>query len=54
VQLVASVAFQVNVEPPPLETVVGEAASVTAGLGEVTLMLTDCVAAPPDPVQVNA
>jgi hypothetical protein len=41
VQLVASAAFHVRVELPPLPTVVGEAVKVTAALATVTSMLTD-------------
>ncbi len=50
---VALVADQVNVELPPLETVLGLAARVTVGAGGVTDTVADCVALPPLPVQVS-
>jgi len=50
---VALVADQVNVELPPLATVLGLAAKVTVGAGEVTETVADCVALPPVPVQVS-
>ena len=53
VQEVALVADQVNVELPPLATVLGLAAKVTVGAGEVTEIVADCVALPPLPVQVS-
>jgi hypothetical protein len=53
VQLVAFAAFHVKVELPPLPTVVGEAVKVTAALGAVTVMFTDCVAVPPEPTQLK-
>jgi hypothetical protein len=53
VQEVALVADQVNVELPPLATVLGLAAKVTVGAGEVTDTVADCVALPPVPVQVS-
>jgi hypothetical protein len=53
VQEVALVADQVNVELPPLATVLGLAAKVTVGAGDVTETVADCVALPPVPVQVS-
>ena len=53
VQEVALVADQVNVELPPLATVLGLAVKVTVGAGEVTETVVDCVALPPLPVQVS-
>ena len=50
---VALVADQVNVELPPLATVLGFAAKVTVGAGEVTDTVDDCVELPPLPVQVS-
>jgi hypothetical protein len=52
VQEVAFVAVQVNVALLPLATVLGFAAKVTAGAGEVTDTVVDCVALPPPPVHV--
>jgi hypothetical protein len=52
-QEVALAADQVNVELPPLATVLGLAAKVTVGAGEVTETVVDCVALPPLPVQVR-
>ena len=43
-----------NVEPVPASTVLGLAVSVTTGANSETVTLTDCVAEPPDPVQVSA
>lgn len=55
VQLAALLDDQFSVVEPPLATVVGIAVSVTDGAaGWVTVTLTDCVADPPAPVQVNA
>ena len=48
---VALVADQVSVELPPLATVLGLAAKVTVGVGEVTETVADCAALPPLPVQ---
>jgi hypothetical protein len=53
VQLVASAAFHVKLELPPLPTVVGEAVKVSAALGTVTSTLTDWVAVPLEPTQVK-
>ena len=50
-QEVALVADQLNVELPPPATVLGLAASVTVGAEEVTVMVADCTALPPVPVQ---
>jgi hypothetical protein len=52
-QEVALVADQVNIELLPLATVLGLAAKVTIGAGEVTETVADCVALPPVPVQVS-
>lgn len=51
VQAVALVADQVSVELPPLATVLGFAAKVTVGVGEVTETVADCETLPPLPVQ---
>jgi len=51
VQEVALLADQVNVELLPLATVLGLAAKVTVGAGEVTDTVADCAALPPAPVQ---
>jgi hypothetical protein len=51
---VAFVADQVNVELPPLATVLGLAAKATVGAGEVTETVADCDALPPLPTQVRA
>jgi hypothetical protein len=53
VQEVALAADQVNVELLPVVTVLGFAAKVTVGAGEVTVTVDDCVALPPLPVQVS-
>ena len=53
VQEVALVADQVSVELPPLATVLGLAAKVIVGAGEVTETVADCDALPPVPVQVS-
>jgi len=53
VQAVALVDDQVNDDAAPLLTVVGLAARVTVGAGEVTDTVADCVALPPLPVQVS-
>jgi hypothetical protein len=53
VQEVAFVEDQVKVELVPLTTVLGLAASVTAGFGWVTETVADCDALPPAPVQVS-
>jgi hypothetical protein len=50
---VALVADQVSVELLPLATVLGLAAKVSVGAGEVTETVADCVALPPVPVQVS-
>ena len=53
VQAVAFAEVHVNVDIPPLATVVGDAASVTVGAGEITTTSVDCEAEPPGPLQVN-
>jgi hypothetical protein len=52
-QEVALVEDQVNVEVPPLATVVGLALRVTIGAGVVTVTVADCEALPPAPVQLR-
>jgi len=52
-QEVALVEDHVNVDVPPLATVVGLAVRVTVGAGAVTVTVVDCAALPPLPVQVN-
>jgi hypothetical protein len=51
VQEVALLADQINVELLPLATVLGLAARVTVGAGEVTDTVADCAALPPAAVQ---
>jgi len=53
VQDVALVADQVKVELLPLATVLGLAAKLTVGAGEVTDTVADWAALPPLPLQVN-
>ena len=53
VQVVASVELHVNVDDPPLLTLVGLAVRVTVGAGAVTDTLTDLLALPPVPVQLS-
>jgi hypothetical protein len=53
VQEVALVADQLNVELPPLATVLGLAAKLIVGAGEVTETVADWLALPPVPVQVR-
>jgi hypothetical protein len=56
VQAVALVEDQVNVELPPLATLVGFELIVTVGaaaLPALTVMVADCVALPPVPVHVT-
>lgn len=53
VQEVALVEDQLNVEVPPLETLVGLALSETLGAAADTVTVADCVADPPAPVQVS-
>jgi hypothetical protein len=43
-----------NVEPVPTSTLLGLAVSVTTGANSETVTVTDCVAEPPDPVQVSS
>ena len=50
---IALVADQVNVELPPLATVLGLAVKVIVGAGEVTETVAGCAALPPLPVQVS-
>jgi len=50
---VALVAAQVNVDVPPLATVLGLALKLTVGAGAVTETVADCVALPPAPVQTS-
>ena len=50
---VALAADQVNVELPPLTTVLGLAAKVMVGAGRVTETVADWEALPPVPVQVS-
>jgi hypothetical protein len=52
-QEVALVEDHVNVDLPPLATVVGLAVRVTVGAGVVTVTVVDCAALPPLPEQVN-
>lgn len=54
VQAVALVEDQVNIDEPPLVTLVGLALIETVGVaGAVTLTVADCAAVPPAPVQVS-
>jgi hypothetical protein len=53
VQAVALVEAQVNVELPPLATLVGLALKETLGEGAETVTVADCAAEPPAPVQVR-
>jgi hypothetical protein len=53
VQEVALVEDQLNVELPPLATLVGLADSDTVGAGADTVTVADCEADPPDPVQAS-
>jgi hypothetical protein len=53
VQEVALVDDQAKLELLPLATVLGLAAKFTVGAGEVTETVADCVALPPEPVQVS-
>jgi hypothetical protein len=54
VQAFALAVVQLSEVEPPLVTVVGVAVNVIVGAaGGVTVTLTDCVAAPPAPVQVS-
>jgi hypothetical protein len=50
---VALVETQVNVELPPLATLVGLALKETLGEGAETVTVADCAAEPPGPVQVR-
>jgi hypothetical protein len=53
VQAVALLEDQVNVDLPPLATLVGLALIETVGAGEETLTVADCDAEPPAPVHVR-
>ena len=53
VHVVEFVADQVSIEPLPLATVLGLAATVTTGAGAVTETVADWEALPPVPVQVS-
>lgn len=53
VQAVALLADQANVELLPLAIVLGLADKATVAAGGVTDTVFDCVALPPDPVQVS-
>ena len=53
-QDVALVLDQVSVAEPPEFTLLGVALSVTVGAAPATVTVTDCVADPPDPLQVNS
>jgi hypothetical protein len=53
-QAVAFMADQVRVEAVPESTVLGAALSVTTGGEPETVTVADCVAEPPDPVQVSS
>ncbi|HMH88771.1 MAG TPA: hypothetical protein VK523_09010 [Steroidobacteraceae bacterium] len=50
---VALRAFQVSVELSPLATVLGLALRLTVGAAPLTETVADCVALPPEPLQVN-
>ena len=53
-QDVALVLDQVSVAEPPEFTLLGVALSLTVGAAGSTVTVTDCVADPPDPLQVNS
>jgi len=53
-QDVALVLDQVSVAEPPEFTLLGVALSLTVGAAGATVTVTDCVADPPDPLQVNS
>ena len=53
VQAVALADDQVKVDAAPLFTVLGLAEKLTVGEGVVTDTVADCVALPPEPVQVR-
>jgi len=53
VQEVAFVEVHASVELAPLATVLGLAAKVTVGVGDVTETVADCAALPPVPTQVR-
>ena len=50
---VALVDVQVKVDAAPLLTVLGVAEKLTVGDGAVTETVAECVALPPEPVQVS-
>lgn len=50
---VAFVDDQLNVDAPPLATVLGFVVKLTVGAAPVTETVADCVALPPVPVQVS-
>jgi len=50
---VALVEDHVNIELPPLVTVLGLAVKLTVGAGDVTETVADCAALPPAPLQVS-
>jgi len=50
---VAFVEVHASVELAPLATVLGLAAKVTVGVGDVTETVADCAALPPVPTQVR-
>jgi hypothetical protein len=57
VQELALLDDQVSIELPPVTTALGLAVSVTVGAGAggiVTETVTNCVAEPPAPAQLNA
>ncbi len=54
VQAVALLADQLNMELPPLATVLGLAVKLTAGAGVVPETVVDCDPLPPVPVQARA
>ena len=50
----AFIADQVRVDAAPESTVLGAALRVTTGGNPETVMVADCVAEPPEPVQVSS
>jgi hypothetical protein len=50
---VALAAFQLSIELVPDVTVLGFAVTVTVGEADFTVTVADCVALPPEPVQVK-
>jgi hypothetical protein len=53
VQEVVLADLQLNVDVPPLLSVLGAALKATLGVAEDTVTVVDCEALPPCPVQVN-